>query len=66
MHRSCRPRYVIKEKVEGTIELTGRRERRRKQLRDDLKEKRVYWKLKAETLDGTCEELALEGVVELS
>ena len=66
MHRSCRPRYVIKEKVEGTIELTGRRERRRKQLRDDLKEERVYWKLKTEAPDGTCGEPALEGVMELS
>ena len=46
--------------------MKGRRERRRKQLRDDLKEKRVYWKLKAEALVGTCGELALEGVMELS
>jgi hypothetical protein len=31
--------------------MTGRRGRRRKQLLDDLKEKRRYWKLKEETLD---------------
>jgi hypothetical protein len=52
--------------LKGTIELTGRREKRRKQLWDDLMEKKVYWKFKAEALDGTCGELALEGVMGLS
>jgi hypothetical protein len=33
--------------------MTGRRGRRRKQLLDDLKEKRRYWKLKEEALDRT-------------
>jgi len=33
--------------------VTGRRERRCKQLLDDLKGKRSYWKLKAEELDRT-------------
>jgi hypothetical protein len=31
--------------------MTGRRGRRRKQLLNDLKEKRGYWKLKEEALD---------------
>jgi hypothetical protein len=31
--------------------MTGRRGRRRKQLLDDLKEKKRYWKLKEEALD---------------
>ena len=31
--------------------MTGRRGRRRKQLLDDLKEKRGYWELKEEALD---------------
>jgi hypothetical protein len=31
--------------------MTGRRGRRRKQLLDDLKEKRRYWKLKEAALD---------------
>ena len=31
--------------------MTGRRGRRRKQLLDDLKEKREYWKLKEEALE---------------
>ena len=33
--------------------MTARRGRRRKQLLDDLKEKRGYWKLKDEALDRT-------------
>jgi hypothetical protein len=44
---------VIEGKLEERIEMTGRRERRRKQLLDDLKEKRRYWKLKEEALDRT-------------
>jgi hypothetical protein len=33
--------------------MTVRRGRRRKQLLDDLKEKKRYWKLKEEALDHT-------------
>jgi hypothetical protein len=44
---------VIEGKLEGRIEMTGRRGRKRKQLVDDLKEKRRYWKLKEEALDRT-------------
>ena len=33
--------------------MTGRRGGRRKRLLDDLKEKRLYWKLKEEALDRT-------------
>jgi hypothetical protein len=39
--------------IEGKIKGTGRRIRRHKQLLDDLKETRVYWKLKEEALDRT-------------
>jgi len=35
------------------MEVTGRRERRRKHLLDDLKKKTDYRKLKEETLDNT-------------
>jgi len=35
------------------MEVTGRRGRKRKQLLDDHKEKRAYWKLKGEALDRT-------------
>jgi hypothetical protein len=44
---------VIEGKLEGRIEMKGRRGRRRKQILDDLKEKRRYWKLKEEALDHT-------------
>jgi hypothetical protein len=44
---------VIEGKLDGRIEMTGRRGRRRKQLLDDLKEKRRYWKLKEEALPCT-------------
>jgi hypothetical protein len=33
-------KYVSEGKIEGRIEVTGRRGRRRKQLMDDLKEKK--------------------------
>jgi hypothetical protein len=41
---------VIEGKLQGRIEIIGRR---RKQLLDDLKEKRRYWKLKEEAIDRT-------------
>jgi hypothetical protein len=44
---------VIEEKVEGRTEIIGRRGRRRKQILDDLEEKRRYWKLKVEVLGRT-------------
>jgi hypothetical protein len=44
---------MIEGKLEGRIEMTGRRVERRKQLLDDLKKKRRYWKLKEEALDRT-------------
>jgi hypothetical protein len=43
--------------------MTGRRGRRRKQLLDDRKEKRRYWKLKEE---APCVELTLEEATDLS
>jgi hypothetical protein len=44
---------VIEGKLGGRIEITGRRRRRHKQLLDDLKERRRYWKLKEKELDRT-------------
>jgi hypothetical protein len=44
---------VIEGKLEGRIEMTGRRGRRCKELLDDLKEKRRYCKLKEQALDRT-------------
>ena len=42
---------LLKHFIEGKIERTGRRGRRRKQLLDNLKEKISYWKLKEGSLD---------------
>jgi hypothetical protein len=53
LRRNCLLKYVNEGKLEGRIEMTGRRGRRRRQLLDDLKEKRRYWKLKGEALDRT-------------
>ena len=53
LRRNCFLKHVIERKVGGRIEVTGRRERRREQLMDDLTEKRRYWKLKQEALDRT-------------
>jgi hypothetical protein len=44
---------VIEGKLKGRTEMTGRRGIRRKQLLDDLKEKRIYWQLKEEAVDRT-------------
>jgi hypothetical protein len=39
--------------IEGKIEMTGGGGRRHKQLLNDIKEKRGYWKLKEKALDHT-------------
>jgi hypothetical protein len=49
--RNCLLEHVIEGKMEGRIEVMGRRGRRRKQLLDDLKEMKGYRKLKDEALD---------------
>jgi hypothetical protein len=50
LRRNSLLKHLTEGKLEGRIEMTGRR---RKQLLDDLKEKRRYWKLKEEALDRT-------------
>jgi hypothetical protein len=53
LRRNCLLKHVIEGKLKGRIDVTGRRGTRRKQLLDDLKEKKGYWKLKEEALDRT-------------
>jgi hypothetical protein len=53
LHGNCLLKHMIEGKLEARIEMTGRRGRWRKQLLDDLKEKRRYWKLKEETIART-------------
>jgi hypothetical protein len=51
LRRYCLLKQVPEGNIEGRIEVTGRRERRCKQLLDDLKEKIGYCKLKEEALN---------------
>jgi hypothetical protein len=53
LHRNCLLKHVKEGKIEGRIVVMGRRGRRHKQLLDDLKETRGFWKLKEEALDCT-------------
>jgi hypothetical protein len=49
--RNCLLKHVIEGKIEGRIEVTGKRRRRRKQLLEDLEERREYWKLQEKAQD---------------
>jgi hypothetical protein len=51
LRRNWLLKYVSEGKLEGRTEMTERWERGRKQLLQDLKEKRRYWKSKEEALD---------------
>jgi hypothetical protein len=53
LYRNCLLQQVIEGKIQGGIEVTGRRRRRRKKLLDDLKERRGYSHLKEQALDRT-------------
>jgi len=48
--KNCLPKHVVEGKIRGRIELTGRQGRRRMQLLDNFKEKRIYCKFKDEAL----------------
>jgi hypothetical protein len=51
--------------TEGNIKRTRRRRRKLRQLVDDHKENRRYWKSKEEVLIALCGELALEEAMHL-
>jgi hypothetical protein len=51
--RNCRLKQVIKGKIQGEMEVTGRQGRRRKKLLDDFKDRRGYFHLKEEALGRT-------------
>jgi hypothetical protein len=53
LRRNCLLKHVIEGKIEGRLKVTGRQERRRERLPDDLMEMGGYWKLKEESLDRT-------------
>jgi hypothetical protein len=52
LRRNCLLKEVIEGKIKGRIEVTKRRGRRRKQLLDDLGDRRGYSHLKEEALDS--------------
>jgi hypothetical protein len=62
---NCLLKRVIEGKVEGRIEVSRRRGRRRKELLGELQERKGYRRLKDGALDRIVE-LALEGTVDLS
>jgi hypothetical protein len=53
LRRNCILQRVIERKINGGIEVTGRRGIRRRKLLDDLKERRGYSHLKEKALDRT-------------
>jgi hypothetical protein len=53
LRKNCFLKHIIKGKIEGRVEVMGRRGRIRKQVLDDLREMRRYLKLKEEALDRT-------------
>jgi len=59
-------KHVTEGKVEGGIEVMRRRGRRCKQLLNDLKEMRGYWKLKVDSLITFHGELTLKEAMDLS
>jgi hypothetical protein len=65
LHQNSLLKHVFEGEIDGRIEVTGRRRRRCRQLLDDLKEKRGYFKLKEEALDCILGEITLEEAVDL-
>jgi hypothetical protein len=65
LRRNCLLKHVIEAKIHGRIEVTGIRGRIRKQLVNDLKEKRGYWRLQNEAL-ALYGQLTLEEAIDLS
>ena len=53
LRRNCLLKQVIEGKIKGEMDVTRRRGRRRKNLLDDLKDRRGYSHLKEEALDRT-------------
>ena len=58
LRRNCLLKQAIEGKIEGRIEVKGRRTKRREQLLGDIKETIGYWEFGKEAIDRR--ELALE------
>ena len=57
LRRNCLLKQVIEGKIQGEMDVTRRRGRRRKKLLDDLKDRRGYSHLKEEALDLSSDRL---------
>ena len=66
LRRNCLLKQVIEEKINGEMEVTRRRGRRRKKLLDDLKDRRGYCHLKEEALDPTSGGIVSEEALDMS
>jgi hypothetical protein len=64
--KNCLLKHVIEGKIEGKMQVTERRGRRRKQLLHYLQKKKGYLKLQEESLARICGKIAFEGAVDLS
>jgi hypothetical protein len=53
LSRNCIAKHVSDVKIEVNTSRMKRREKKRKHMLDDFKEKKVYWILKEEALDRT-------------
>ena len=49
--RNCLLTHITQENIEEGIEVKGKRGKRRKQVLDDLKDTKGYWKLKEKAID---------------
>ena len=54
LHRNCLLKHITEGKIQVMIEVMGRRGRRHKQLMDDHKERRRYWKLQGGSTASLC------------
>ena len=66
LRRNCLLQRVIEGKIKGGIKVTGRRERRRRKLLDDLKERRGYSHWKEKALERTMRRTRFEETLDLS
>jgi len=66
LRRNCLLQWVIEGKIKGGIEVTWRRERRRRKLLDDLRGRRGYSHWRRKLRIALCGELALEEALDLS
>jgi hypothetical protein len=51
LRRNCLLKHLVGGNIEGNVEDARKRGRRRKQVLDGIIEKRMYWNLKAQTVD---------------